>query len=94
MAKKLVDDACAALRNKFTRSEVAGELVEGYIKDTILDLAAHWPATLIVLGSHGRRGIGRMLLGSVSEAIARHAHCSVEIVRAPHLHETAKDKSQ
>jgi nucleotide-binding universal stress UspA family protein len=33
------------------------------------------------MGSHGRRGINRFLLGSVSEAVAAHAHCSVEIIR-------------
>jgi nucleotide-binding universal stress UspA family protein len=36
---------------------------------------------LIVLGSHGYRGWQRFLLGSVSHAVATHAHCSVEIAR-------------
>jgi nucleotide-binding universal stress UspA family protein len=44
--------------------------------------AAQWEADLIVLGSHGRRGLNRLLLGSVSEAVAVHAGCSVEVVRA------------
>ena len=39
-------------------------------------------ADLIVVGSHGRSGIPRFLLGSVAEFVARHAKCSVEIVRA------------
>jgi nucleotide-binding universal stress UspA family protein len=38
---------------------------------------------LIVLGSHGRTGLGRFLLGSVSEAVGRHARCSVLIVKIP-----------
>ena len=46
-----------------------------------LDTAKTWGADLIVLGSHGRRGVDRFLLGSVSEAVAIHAHCSVEIIR-------------
>jgi len=50
-------------------------------KELILEEAQRWGADLIVLGSHGRRGINRFLLGSVSEAVAAHAHCSVEIVR-------------
>jgi nucleotide-binding universal stress UspA family protein len=37
---------------------------------------------LIILGSHGYSGLQRFLLGSVSHAVAAHAHCSVEIVRA------------
>ncbi|HYL38729.1 MAG TPA: universal stress protein [Bryobacteraceae bacterium] len=47
----------------------------------ILKEAAEWGADLIVAGSHGRRGISRLMLGSVSEPVALHAGCSVEIVR-------------
>jgi nucleotide-binding universal stress UspA family protein len=51
-------------------------------KKSILDQAKDWHADLIAVGSHGRRGFQRLLLGSVSEAVAMHAHCTVEIVRA------------
>lgn len=50
-------------------------------KELILSEAAEWNADLIVVGSHGRRGVSRVLLGSVSEAVALHAQCSVEIIR-------------
>jgi nucleotide-binding universal stress UspA family protein len=53
-------------------------------KELILSEAAEWNADLIVVGSHGRRGVNRLLLGSVSEAVALHAQCSVAIVRTPH----------
>jgi nucleotide-binding universal stress UspA family protein len=49
----------------------------------IIDCAAQRNADLIVMGSHGRRGVERLLLGSVAEAVVRHAPCSVEIVRLP-----------
>jgi len=48
----------------------------------ILDAARAWPADLIVLGSHGRRGLDRFLMGSVAESVAIHAHCSVEVIRS------------
>ena len=51
-------------------------------RSAILDTAKEWPADLIVVGSHGRRGLDRFLLGSVSEAVAIHAPCSVRVVRA------------
>jgi nucleotide-binding universal stress UspA family protein len=51
-------------------------------KKAILDQAKEWHADLIVVGSHGRRGFQRFMLGSVSEAVAMHANCSVEIVRS------------
>lgn len=47
----------------------------------ILDTAKEWPADLIVVGSHGRRGLDRYLMGSVSEAVAVHAQCSVRVIR-------------
>jgi nucleotide-binding universal stress UspA family protein len=47
----------------------------------ILEEANQWGADLIVLGSHGHNGVERFLLGSVSEGVALHAPCSVEIIR-------------
>jgi universal stress protein A len=48
---------------------------------TVVDAANKWKADLIVVGSHGRKGLTRLLLGSVSDHVARHASCSVQIVR-------------
>jgi len=50
-------------------------------KEHILKEASDWGANLIVVGSHGERGLTRLLLGSVSEAVAIHALCSVEVIR-------------
>ncbi|HKQ77070.1 MAG TPA: universal stress protein [Blastocatellia bacterium] len=61
--------------------KVSAEITTGSAKDVILDVAEHWGADLIVLGSHGYSGWRRFLLGSVSQAVATHAHCSIEIVR-------------
>lgn len=47
----------------------------------ILSAADTWGADLIVIGSHGHRGFDRFVMGSVSESVALHAHCSVEVVR-------------
>jgi nucleotide-binding universal stress UspA family protein len=43
--------------------------------------AKEWAADLITVGSHDRSGFDRVVMGSVSEAVALHAKCSVEIVR-------------
>ena len=58
-----------------------GALPVGEPRSIILDTAKDWGADLIVLGSHGRRGLDHFLLGSVSEAVAIHAPCSVCVVR-------------
>ncbi|HEX7315467.1 MAG TPA: universal stress protein [Pyrinomonadaceae bacterium] len=60
-----------------------GAVLSGNAKEAILDEARKWAADLIVVGSHGRRGFRRLLLGSVSEAVAMNAHCSVVVVRGP-----------
>jgi nucleotide-binding universal stress UspA family protein len=49
--------------------------------DEILDLAHEVGADLIVIGSHGRTGVRRLLLGSTSEAVVRAARCPVVIAR-------------
>ena len=49
----------------------------------IVKEAERWKAQMVVLGSHGRRGFDRLTLGSVSEHVALHAPCSVEVIRAP-----------
>lgn len=43
--------------------------------------AAHFDVELVVMGSHGRKGLSRLLLGSVSERVVRLAGCAVRIVR-------------
>lgn len=54
---------------------------EGEPSDVIVDVAGTVGADLIVMGSHGRTGLRRALLGSVAERTARHAACPVLIVR-------------
>jgi len=63
--------------------ELIGEVRTGRAEDVIIEEAERWPADLIVIGSHGYRGLTRFLLGSVSHAVATHAPCSIEIVRQP-----------
>jgi nucleotide-binding universal stress UspA family protein len=56
-------------------------LREGGVAAEIVALAEELGAGLIVMGSRGRGGIGRALMGSVSDAVLRHAHCPVLVVR-------------
>ncbi len=61
--------------------KATGTVLSGNAKEVILEDARKWGADLIVVGSHGRRGFKRLLLGSVSDAVAMNAHCSVVVVR-------------
>jgi nucleotide-binding universal stress UspA family protein len=80
-ARETVDRAVKRLSSGNSRLRVDHSLVVGHPIQEILDRAEHWGADLIVVGSHGYRGLKRLLLGSVSQAVASHARCSVEIVR-------------
>jgi nucleotide-binding universal stress UspA family protein len=75
--------ARAARRLQAAGVRTSTVVCEGDPRDAILGAAASWKPDLIVVGSHGRKGIDRFLLGSVSESIVRHAPCSVQVVRVP-----------
>ncbi len=80
-ARALVARTEETLRSHGMKVTTAVE--QGDPKSAIIDAAEQWRADLIVLGSHGRGALDRFLMGSVSDAIVRHARCSVEIVRIP-----------
>ena len=54
----------------------------GDARDVIVDEASTWRADLVVVGSQGRTKLQRWLVGSVAEAVVRHAPCSVQVARA------------
>jgi nucleotide-binding universal stress UspA family protein len=56
-------------------------LIEGRVAPEVVALAEEIGAGLIVMGSRGRGGIRRALMGSVSDSVVRHAHCPVLVVR-------------
>lgn len=62
---------------------VLADSLAGRICDQVVAQAKAWRADLIVLGTHGRRGVGRLLLGSDAEMIVRLATVPVLLVRAP-----------
>jgi nucleotide-binding universal stress UspA family protein len=86
-ARSIIDKALDRFRA--TPLEVIGSILRGNPKQAILDEAEKWEADLIVVGSHGYRGFTRLWLGSVSQAVASNAHCSVEIVRTRKCREGA-----
>lgn len=61
---------------------VLTDTLSGRVCDVVSDEAAKWEADLIIIGTHGRRGVGRLLMGSDAEQISRHAPAPVLLVRA------------
>jgi nucleotide-binding universal stress UspA family protein len=79
---QVVGKAAEMLRERDSALKIETEVLNGSPKERILDVAKAWRANLIVVGSHGYGAVKKFLLGSVSQAVASHARCSVEIVRA------------
>lgn len=78
-ARKLIE----GFRKRLPEQLTALEFVQiGTPPTEIANAAKDWPADLIVIGSHGRGGLKRALLGSVAEGVMRHAPCPVLVVRA------------
>lgn len=82
-AQGAVDRALSKLREseESRKLHITSEVLMGLPKRLIVEEAERFGADLIVVGSHGYRMWERMLLGSVSQAVAAHAECSVLIVR-------------
>lgn len=66
---------------KFNRKRVAAAIDFGKPAEGILALAEDVQADLIVVGTHGRKGIERLVVGSVANEVVRGAHCAVLVAR-------------
>lgn len=83
-ATKEANEAIGAARQVFASHGLAvnGSVVEGHsVYQAILDTADSLNADLVVMGSHGRRGLEKLVLGSVTAQVLSHAHLSVLVVR-------------
>lgn len=56
---------------------------EGDVKRVVLQMAKEWKAKLLVMGSHGRSGLTKLLMGSVTEEVIRHSPVPVVVVPLP-----------
>ncbi len=71
----------AQLKQTFPDADVSHEILYGNSKEKILDCASKWSADLIVAGSHGKTGLTRFMLGSVSQTVLLYGECSTLIVK-------------
>ncbi|HXH14108.1 MAG TPA: universal stress protein [Alphaproteobacteria bacterium] len=75
--KDLLDTAASAIP---THPHVWKFLREGTPWKEVVESARGWPADLIVVGTHGRSGLTRLLFGSTAEGVVRHSPCPVVVV--------------
>lgn len=78
-AKEKVDELIAKY------PECKGVVITGEIVDEIVDFAEEKGANLIILGTHGSKGLEKLLLGSVAERVVKYSHCPT-LVMNPYKH--------
>jgi nucleotide-binding universal stress UspA family protein len=84
-SREVIEVAMARAINAGLQPEsgLLGKFETEEIADVILQEAKEWTADLIVMGTHGRRGVAHMFLGSVAEGIIRASSVPVLILRGP-----------
>jgi nucleotide-binding universal stress UspA family protein len=81
--KKILDGALATARSAGVESDTRMLEAPGKrLGEVVADEAAAWPADLVVVGTHGRRGLGRVLLGSGAESVIRLSAVPVLVIRS------------
>ncbi len=78
-AQRAMDGALQ--RHRHPGVQLRGRVICNDARDAVLQAADELQADLVVMGTHGRRGLRRALLGSVAESVLRTAHCPVLVVR-------------
>jgi nucleotide-binding universal stress UspA family protein len=79
--RRLADEAVAKLKG--AGFEASGEVIAGDPRLEIVDVARREGVDQILIGSHGRTGLKRLLLGSVASYVVSNAPCSVLVVKLP-----------
>ena len=83
-SKKAINNALVLVKKHGLKAEASTfETVGDRVADVIIREARKWKADLIVIGTHGRRGVQRMVLGSDAEAVLRTSPVPVLTVRSP-----------
>jgi len=91
--KKVIANALALTRKHHVKAESSLYGTMGKrVSDLVIREAKKWRADLIVMGTHGRRGINRMVLGSDAEAVLRNSPVPVLMVRSPAPKKLKKQK--
>jgi len=80
----ILNSAVSKARERGLKAEtVLLDQIGTRVADLILNQANEWPADLIVMGTHGRRGLSRLALGSDAETVLRSTPIPVLLIRAP-----------
>lgn len=83
-AKEIATEDAENLKNLYPSWIISSEATADSPGWGIITYAESWGADLIVVGSHGTWGMGKLLLGSISQKVVSHSHCAVRVGRFSH----------
>ena len=81
---RAADEELTRTAAALSMADIDKRIEAGDVANTVVRLAGELAVDVIVVGSHGKTGLSRLFLGSVSEHVVRHAPCPVLVVREPH----------
>lgn len=90
-ALELLEEDARFLQSKLPHNKIEVDYIFDRAREAIVEKAFAYKANLIVMGSHGRSGFKKLLMGSVAEYVTNIAPCSVHVVKNTELQ---KDKKQ
>jgi nucleotide-binding universal stress UspA family protein len=89
--RRLLVEAAATRARDLGTPRVITHRIDAKPTQGILQLASDIHADLVLVGTHGRKGVERFVMGSVAEAVVRHASCPVIVVREKNYSATAPE---
>ena len=81
-AEEELDKLALKVKSELVNSKIITEIADGNPADSITESPKRNETDLIIMSSHGRTGISRLLLGSVAELVLREAHCPVMVIKS------------
>ncbi|MFN5940010.1 MAG: universal stress protein [Polaromonas sp.] len=81
--KKILADGLAIVQSAGVQADtVLVDQLDGHLAESVAAQVKAWDASLVVVGTHGRKGVGRVLMGSGAEQIIRMSTCPVLVIRS------------
>lgn len=78
--KSLVTAVEQTIKQSCPSAAIKARVIDGFPKDTIIDIIKQWRPDFVAVGSHARKGVHKLLLGSVSTAVLNNTPCSIAII--------------
>lgn len=94
IALKLLEEKTKYFKEKLPENHIEIDYTFDKAREAIVEKAFDYKADLIIMGSHGRSGFNKLLMGSVAEYVTNVAPCAVQVVKGTHLEASAKTKAK